>query len=68
MKELMKGIDVSLWQKSDFDFIAAKADGYRFAIIKGGGRLVSDPSVLYVDGCYETLYAAAVRAGMHVGA
>lgn len=68
MKELMKGIDVSLWQKSDFDFVAAKADGYRFAIIKGGGRLVSDPSVLYVDGCYETLYASAVRAGMHVGA
>lgn len=68
MKEIMKGIDVSLWQTEDYDFVAARAEGYSFAIIKGGGRLVSDPSVLYVDGCYETLYASAVRAGMHVGA
>ena len=46
VKEIMKGIDLSLWQTKNFDFIKAKAEGYRFAIIKGGGRLVSDSSVL----------------------
>ena len=35
---VMKGIDVSLWQKEDYDFVAAKAEGYSFAIIKGGGK------------------------------
>ena len=66
MKEIMKGIDLSLWQTKNFDFI--KAEGYRFAIIKGGGRLVSDPSVLYVDNCFETFYAGATSAGMYIGA
>lgn len=28
MKEIMKGIDLSLWQTKNFDFIKAKAEGY----------------------------------------
>ena len=37
MKELMKGIDVSHWQGTNFDFNDAKSDGYDFVIIKAGG-------------------------------
>lgn len=57
------GIDVSHWQ-GNIDFAKVKAAGYNFVIIKAGG---SDYG-FYTDKKFETYYAAAVAAGLNVGA
>lgn len=63
MKEIMKGIDVSHWQ-GDFDWSAAKNEGYSFAVIKGGGG----DGGLYTDSAFRRNYEAAKALGIPVGA
>ena len=53
------GIDVSQWQ-SNFDFAAAKAEGVRFAIIRGAYHLTKDAE-------FERYYSKAKKAGLDVG-
>lgn len=53
------GIDVSQWQ-SNFDFTAAKAEGVRFAIIRGAYHLTKDAE-------FERYYSKAKKAGLDVG-
>ena len=36
MNNTVRGIDISHWQ-GKFDWSAAKSEGIRFAVIKGGG-------------------------------
>lgn len=63
MKEIMKGIDVSHWQ-GDFDWSAAKNEGYSFAVIKGGGG----DGGLYTDSAFRRNYESAKALGIPVGA
>lgn len=63
MAKRTKGIDVSHWNGS-IDFTKVKSAGYDFVIIKAGG---SDAGC-YKDSKFETNYAAAVKAGLSVGA
>ncbi|MDE7398902.1 MAG: 1,4-beta-N-acetylmuramidase [Oscillospiraceae bacterium] len=56
----MKGIDVSGWQ-GKIDFAKVKASGVEFVIVKAGY------STSTVD-TFESNYAAAKAAGLHVGA
>ena len=59
---LMKGIDVSTYQKN-VDYNKVKAAGYDFVIIRAGyGRVASQK-----DTEMETHYKNAKAAGMHVG-
>ena len=59
---LMKGIDVSTYQKN-VDYNKVKAAGYDFVIIRAGyGRVASQK-----DAEMETHYKNAKSAGMHVG-
>lgn len=57
------GIDVSKWQ-GKIDWKKVRQSGKDFAIIKAGG---SDAG-LYKDHYFETNYAGAKAAGVHVGA
>lgn len=60
---LMKGIDVSTYQKN-VDYNKLKASGYNFVIIRAGvGRYASQK-----DDEFETHYRNAKAAGLHVGA
>ena len=65
---VMKGIDVSHWQGTNFDFNDAKFDGYDFVIIKAGGSDALNHHSMYTDGMFETNYRRAKDAGMHIGA
>ena len=59
----IKGIDVSTWQGS-IDFNRVKQSGINFVIIRAGyGSALSQK-----DKWYETNYARAKAAGLHVGA
>ena len=51
---VMKGIDVSHWQGTNFNFNDAKSDGYDFVIIKAGGSDTSNHSLMYIDSMFET--------------
>lgn len=62
MTILDKGIDISKWQ-GDFDLEQAKAEGFSFAVIKGGGG----DSGLYTDSKFVRNYDNAKRLGMPVG-
>lgn len=62
MNILSKGIDISRWQ-GDFDLAQAKAEGFEFVIIKGGGG----DDVLYVDRRFAENYAKAKELGMPTG-
>lgn len=57
------GIDVSAWQ-GKIDFNKVKKSGYEFVIIKAGGN----DDGYYIDGHFETNYAAAKKAGLKIGA
>lgn len=56
------GIDISKWQ-GDFDLAKAKAEGFEFVIVKGGG---SDGG-RYVDPRFTANYEKARALGMPVG-
>ena len=60
---MIRGIDVSKWQKS-INFVNVKKSGVKFVIIKAGG---SDDG-FYTDKMFATNYEAAIEAGLHVGA
>ena len=57
--EKVFGIDVSVWQ-GDFNFNQAKAEGVRFAILRGAYSLFKDTR-------FDTYYARAKAAGLNVG-
>lgn len=63
MKEISRGIDVSHWQ-GNFDWSAAKSEGYNFGVIKAGGG----DGGLYKDVAFERNYNDAKAQGMNVGA
>lgn len=54
------GIDVSEWQ-GNFDFEAARAEGVRFAVIRGAYHT-------YIDSKFEQNYSRARRQGLDIGA
>lgn len=56
------GIDISRWQGS-FDLKAAKAEGVKFVIVKGGGG----DDGLYTDIRFRQNYDAAKQIGLPVG-
>ena len=62
MDILSKGIDISKCQ-GEFPMERAKAEGFDFVIIKGGGG----DSGLYTDGQFARNYENAKRLGMPVG-
>lgn len=62
MNIISKGIDISKWQ-GDFDLAKAKAEGFGFAIIKGGGG----DGGLYTDSKFARNYENAKRLGIPVG-
>lgn len=62
MNILSKGIDISRWQ-GDFDLAQAKAEGFEFVIIKGGGA----DDGLYVDSRFQENYRKAKELGMPTG-
>lgn len=62
MNILSKGIDISHWQ-GDFDLAQAKAEGFEFVIIKGGGA----DDGLYVDSRFEENYRKAKELDMPTG-
>lgn len=62
MNIISKGIDISRWQ-GDFDLEKAKAEGFEFAIIKGGGG----DDGLYVDKRFAENYRKAKKLGIPVG-
>ena len=62
MNIISKGIDISRWQ-GDFNLEKAKAEGFEFAIIKGGGG----DDGLYVDKRFAENYQKAKKLGMPVG-
>ena len=62
MNIISKGIDISKWQ-GDFDMAKAKAEGFEFVIIKGGGG----DSGLYVDSRFLKNYQKAKELGLPVG-
>lgn len=63
MNILKSGVDVSGYQGS-FDFAAAMAEGFSFAVLKGGGG----DAGLYTDSKFAANYAAAKAQGFDVGA
>lgn len=56
------GVDISRYQ-ADFDFSKAKAEGVRFAILKGGGA----DDGYYIDRKFERNYREAKKEGLPVG-
>lgn len=62
MNILSKGIDISRWQ-GDFNLAQAKAEGFEFVIIKGGGA----DDGLYVDSRFEENYRKAKELDMPTG-
>ena len=72
MTNYQKGIDVSQWQGSDFNFDAAYADGYRFALIRASVRVSMDPEYLsnvqrardagFLTGTYHYIYQSTPAA------
>ena len=59
---LSRGIDISKWQ-GEFDMAKAQNEGFKFAIIKGGGGDVG----LYTDKQFANNYKKAKALGMPVG-
>lgn len=62
MNILKTGIDISVWQ-GDFDLAKAKAEGFSFAILKGGGG----DAGLYTDKRFAQNYANAKALNMPTG-
>lgn len=62
MDIISKGVDISLYQ-GDFDYQKARAEGFDFAIIKGGGG----DGGLYTDKKFQRNYDNAKRLGIPVG-
>ena len=63
MNNTVRGIDISHWQ-GKFDWSAAKNEGIRFAVIKGGGG----DGGLYTDSAFRRNYESAKALGIPVGA
>ena len=63
MNNTVRGIDISHWQ-GKFDWSAAKSEGIRFAVIKGGGG----DGGLYTDSAFRRNYESAKALGIPVGA
>lgn len=63
MDMIKSGIDISAWQGA-FDLAGAKAEGFDFVIIKGGGG----DDGLYTDSKFVRNYDLAKSLGMDVGA
>lgn len=63
MDIITKGIDISAWQ-GRFDLASAKAEGFNFVILKGGGG----DDGLYTDSKFVRNYDLAKGLGMDVGA
>lgn len=63
MNIIKSGIDISAWQGC-FDLAKAKAEGFDFVIIKGGGG----DDGLYTDSRFARNYSLAKDLGMDVGA
>lgn len=63
MNVVMKGIDISKWQRV-VDFEKVKASGIDFVILKAGG---SDNG-FYTDKMFLENYKKAIKAGLQVGA
>lgn len=63
---LHKGVDVSYYQGT-IDWVAAKADGVEFAIIRGGYRGWGDAGNLKEDPYFDTYMRNALEAGVEVG-
>lgn len=59
---MKKGIDISHWQGA-VDFAKVKAQGFDFVMIKAGGA----DAGYYKDSKFESYYAAAAAAGLHIG-
>lgn len=62
MNILRSGIDISGWQ-GDFDIAKAKAEGFSFAVLKGGGG----DDGLYTDSRFARNYEKAKALGLPVG-
>lgn len=62
-KDMMQGIDISRHNVVT-DFAAIKKAGYDFVIIRAGGS----NGGFYKDSKFETYYAAAKKAKLHIGA
>lgn len=60
----MKGFDASKFQGTNIDFRKAKSAGYEFVILNAGGG----DSVSQKDPTFDRNVAAALVAGIHVGA
>lgn len=60
------GIDVSHWQGT-INWAKVKNAGVEFAIIKLGGRSISDTGNIYMDGCYTYNISQALANGIKVG-
>ena len=60
-----KGVDISSWQGTP-DFTAMKNGGYTFVILRAG--YTGSAGGKAKDSTFETKYAAAKAAGMHIGA
>ena len=56
-----QGLDVSSWQAGNIDFKKIKAAGYTYVILRAGTTKGKDSS-------FETFYAQARSAGLHIGA
>lgn len=63
-KVLTKGIDISEWQGSNFNFTALKNCGYDYVILRCG---TGYQSATYVDPTFESNYKRAKAAGLGVG-
>ena len=55
------GIDTSKWQSSKVDYAKAKQAGIEFVFLRIGYNKTKDK-------CFERDYAAAIAAGLKVGA
>lgn len=60
----IKGIDISKWQGETFNFELARAEGFKFAILKCGGA----DKGLYKDSLFETNYLKCKLEKIGVGA
>ena len=63
---LVYGIDVSRWQ-GNIDWAQVKAAGYKFVMIKIGGRSTGSDGSLYIDAYFEQNIEGALSNGLQVG-
>ena len=63
-KVVSKGIDISEWQGSSFNFTALKNCGYDYVILRCA---TGYDSATYVDPTFESNYTRAKAAGLGVG-